>query len=73
MEKRQRKDGLLVATPAEEVEAERWLAIGRRTITREIDRHLTAMKPLIARQDYSGALFEAQKVNNLLEELKHYF
>lgn len=72
MEGRKRKQGLLMATPAEEAEATRQLRAGRGRVVRDIVRVLEMLNEEVAHHRYRKALSIVRCLGERLIEFECY-
>ena len=73
MENRVRKNGLLMATPTEEAEAERLLAAGRQQTLEAIGGCVNALRESLAHRQYHEALHETLEMVRLVVDLERVY
>ena len=73
MQLRKRVNGLLMATQAEEDEAQRWLEEGRRAVKHDIIKQLRLVNKLVAKGRYKNALLKTRELVDSLLELEMYY
>ena len=73
MQLRIRRNGLLMATPAEEAEANQWLDDARTKVRKDIVDQVQALNKEIARRRFRKALEVARCLTESLIELELYY